>query len=190
MLSRGDDSGFTLVEMLVAIIITGVVMAPLGTAIVVGLRTTDATNTRLAESHDAQFLGEYLVPDLQSAAQVEPAPTTTVCSSDGTGGVLRLRWSDPASTTMSVPVVVTYVVQTVGTERQLHRILCTGATPVLGSDVVVAHALSASGPTVACASAAGATTSCSSPTTPALVTVTATAASGYSYAVTGSRRTS
>jgi prepilin-type N-terminal cleavage/methylation domain-containing protein len=62
-----SDAGFTLVELLLAIAILGVVIGPLAGGIIVGLRTMDQTSNRYSASNDAQVLARYLPPDVLSA---------------------------------------------------------------------------------------------------------------------------
>lgn len=62
-----SEAGFTLVELLLAVAILGIVIVPLTGAIIVGLRTMDQTSHRYAASNDAQVLTRYLPPDVQSA---------------------------------------------------------------------------------------------------------------------------
>jgi prepilin-type N-terminal cleavage/methylation domain-containing protein len=62
-----SEAGFTLVELLAAVAILGVVILPLTGGIILGLRTMDQTSHRYAGSNDAQVLTRYLPPDVQSA---------------------------------------------------------------------------------------------------------------------------
>lgn len=62
-----DDTGFTLVELLAAVAILGVVVLPLTGGIILGLRTMNSTTSRYSASNDAQVLSRYLPPDVQSA---------------------------------------------------------------------------------------------------------------------------
>ena len=94
---RADERGFTLVELMMAIALTGVVIAPLAAGIVVGLRTGDEAYNRVAGSNAAQLLSVWLPPDLQSAGpnsdDVVGAPTpNTDCS--GTQNLLRMKWRE------------------------------------------------------------------------------------------------
>src|SRR3954468_24647715 len=77
------EAGFTLVELLIGIAIAGFLIAVIGSAMVVGLKTTDATTQRLSESHDAQVTSAYLANDVQSAASVSMSPSNANCPSVG-----------------------------------------------------------------------------------------------------------
>lgn len=170
------EAGFTLVELLVATVITTVVIAAIAASIVVGLRTTDATNERLAESHDAQIAAAYFVPDVHSAD--DASTSDTECA--GATPVIRLRWTDG-----SVVKVASYVSESAGGELRLTRKYCEDGAPV--STLTIAHRLSASvPPTVACTGLAG--SSCTGE--PATATLQVTDTSGYSFEITAARRVS
>jgi prepilin-type N-terminal cleavage/methylation domain-containing protein len=171
-LRRGDDDrGLTLTELLVTIMVLGVIMVPLGNALIGFIRMTDDTSQRLSESRDAQIAAAYFAQDVQSVGtrdwtaypyplrqSVErDAPATGglyPCGAAGTpAAVIRLAWDDPTSARDSPTVIrVSYVVETVGAERQLHRILCKG-TAVPTSDIVIAHSLDTTLPAVTCSPA-------------------------------------
>lgn len=148
-----DDRGVTLIEVLIAMAILTVIMVPLGNAMISFFRNTDETNGRLSESHDAQIAAAYFAQDVQSLGRrdwgatgfglqqsievnVASAGGLFPCAPGTPNAVIRFLWDD---TTAGV-VRVSYVVQTVGTERQLHRIVCIGSSAV-SSDVVLAHNL-------------------------------------------------
>src|SRR5690242_5451403 len=76
---RGER-GFTLVELLVAIAILGVVAAVIGQAFVVSAETTNATAQRFSESHDAQVASAYLANDVQSTIGLTPTSCGGVAS--------------------------------------------------------------------------------------------------------------
>jgi Tfp pilus assembly protein PilV len=63
-----SELGVSLIELLLAITITTILVVPLGGAIFFGLRTTDATQTRLQQSNKADSLAALFGPDVQSAA--------------------------------------------------------------------------------------------------------------------------
>lgn len=147
------ERGVTLVEVLVAITILVIIMVPLGNAMISFYRNSDETNGRLSESHDAQIAAAYFTQDVQSLGRRDYGVTgfglqqsieVSVASDGGLfpcapgspEAVVRFLWDD---TTAGV-VRVSYVVQTVGTERQLHRITCIGSSAV-SSDLVLAHNL-------------------------------------------------
>jgi prepilin-type N-terminal cleavage/methylation domain-containing protein len=185
----GKQAGFTLVELLVAIVILGTIVGAIGSALIVGFRTQGSTQERLEQSSDAQLLASYFGPDVQSAKKALASPTDTVCSD--TGAVVRLTGKDPA-VSGATDVMTSYVVATVGGERQLRRRECRGGSAV--SDIPVVHKLGTTGTvTVTCQPA------CSSGDEPGTVSVTVTlpdtlpAAVGpgdYTFVVTGRRRVS
>jgi prepilin-type N-terminal cleavage/methylation domain-containing protein len=71
-----DQEGFTLVEILISTVILGILMTAMGGALIVSLKTSDATKQRFAESHDVQIASAYVANDVQSASAVDPSPTT------------------------------------------------------------------------------------------------------------------
>lgn len=132
--ARGDG-GFTLVELLMAIVLSGIILAPLTAGVLVGLRTTGETSNRLSGSNDAQLLSAWVTPDIQSAGNVAGdvvvAPTVnTECS--GVSNRLRLKWRETQGATTTTYVVAYAVVA--GTEGRwfLKRFQCVNggaATP-------------------------------------------------------------
>jgi prepilin-type N-terminal cleavage/methylation domain-containing protein len=63
---RRPDDGVSLIELLVAIVLLGVIAVPLGNAVISFFRNTNATTNRLAESHDSQISSAYFAQDVQS----------------------------------------------------------------------------------------------------------------------------
>lgn len=163
--TRGDD-GFTLVELLLAIIIIGVITVPLADVVIGYLHNTDATTARLLASHDVQITSAYWAQDVasigtrstddslsQSVIRGSDAwtdPNRFLCGAGGTP-IVRLAWDeftwDPILTKFTKTLVqVAYVRPTSTTE--MHRLLCKGSATV-ASDVTLAHELSTT-PTVSC----------------------------------------
>ena len=70
-----DDRGFTLIEMIVAVVITGIVSAVMLEAMFVGLRTIDDTNKRIAGSNDTQLIAGYFTADVASAITISTSGT-------------------------------------------------------------------------------------------------------------------
>jgi prepilin-type N-terminal cleavage/methylation domain-containing protein len=154
---RPDDRGVTLIEVLIAIAILGVIIVPLGVALVTFLRNSGATTNRLAESHDEQIASAYFAQDVESigvrdwttapyalktSVEQNAPPTTGLypCGAASTpNAVLRFAWDDPTSTTATRVIVVSYVVKTVGGEQQLHRLRCEAGSTTPTSDIVLAH---------------------------------------------------
>lgn len=177
-----DEVGFTLVELLIAVSILGVVISAVAAAMVVGLKTTDDTTTRLSESHDTQISTAYFGGDAQSADNVT-GNVADSCAGAGSTALVRFNWSDPVNTTTNLAKTVVYVIVPNGSGRELHRRYCEGTTGTVVSEVVVAHNLHPStAPTVTCLP--------SCPGKPDSVTITVTEATAYTYTLTGTRRTS
>ncbi|MEV8514983.1 prepilin-type N-terminal cleavage/methylation domain-containing protein [Dactylosporangium sp. NPDC051484] len=144
---RRDERGLTLVEVLVAIAILGIIIIPLGNALLSFIRNTDDTTRRLSESHDAQIMAAYFAQDVQSVGvrdwekdgfplkqSIFPnvdynslaynSPADKCGADDTPKAVVGFAWNNRGT---SETVRVSYVVKTVGTERQLHRIRCVGS---------------------------------------------------------------
>lgn len=165
---RRDQRGFTLVELLIAIVILGIIIVPLANGLIAFFRNSDATTGRLSESHDAQLAAAYFAQDVQSVGvrdwtaspyalkqSVEQNVGATgglyPCGT-GTTAVLRLAWDDPTSASGAPATVrVAYVIATsAGGEQQLRRIACGTGTTTPTSDVVLVHNLVSA--TVVCSS--------------------------------------
>jgi prepilin-type N-terminal cleavage/methylation domain-containing protein len=207
-LHAAAEAGFTLIELLISVTILGVIAVPLGNVMIGFLHNSNATVGRLAESHDAQISAAYFAQDVASLGArdwtdtVTPyaylqsvelnAPATGGLYPCGTGpnAVIRLAWDNYPNGASTAPVQnrAAYVVETVGSQQQLHRIACAGnATPV--SDAVLAHDLVSA--TADCATNCTGTGSA----LPRQITLTLTiadpqsgAGSSYTVTLTGDRR--
>ncbi|HZM84603.1 MAG TPA: prepilin-type N-terminal cleavage/methylation domain-containing protein [Candidatus Limnocylindrales bacterium] len=152
---KRDDRGVTLIEVLVAVTLLAIIMFPLTNAMITYLRNTNATNDRLAASHDAQIAAAFFAQDVQSigvrdwdvagfalkqSVELNVAPHAGLhqCGPAGAttpNAVVRMAWDDPAAATGRPPkVVVSYVVA----GRELHRWHCAGGA---FRDTMVAHNL-------------------------------------------------
>jgi prepilin-type N-terminal cleavage/methylation domain-containing protein len=105
MTSRRDD-GFTLVELMVAVVILVLVTAALAAALVVTFRTTDEANDRLARAHDVHISTSAFASDVQSADAVVGGPTSPPCGSANAD--LSFVWTDTAASPSPVAHVVSY----------------------------------------------------------------------------------
>ncbi len=121
------DDGFTLVELLVAIAILGIVVGVLASAFIVSARTTGATTQRFNESHDAQIASAYVANDVQSANSI-----STVAACGGGAPLLTFVYAPVESVT----ALASYFY--IGADKQLIRRFCEdGVTSI--SDVILAH---------------------------------------------------
>lgn len=158
---RKRADGFTLVELLVAVVILGIITVPITNVIVGYLRSSDATTSRLLASHDAQIAAAYWAQDVASIGKRDPAthvlqPSIQVpaMTSDPkctfAGKLATFTWDDYLNATDPATVVtVSYVVayNSVSLQCELHRVRST--SPV--TDVVLVHYLyPASPPTITC----------------------------------------
>jgi prepilin-type N-terminal cleavage/methylation domain-containing protein len=175
-MSRGEE-GFTLVELLISTVILGILCGVITEAMIVGLRTSDNTDQRVRESVDAQLISVYFPRDAQAATQVT---TGTVDACSNQISVAALSWPDPASAATTKRAA--YVLgSTPSGERLLTRWYCD-ATGTSQRAVVQNLNSSLTPVSVTCSSA------CSG--APQTITMTLTDASGYSYSVSGTRRSS
>jgi prepilin-type N-terminal cleavage/methylation domain-containing protein len=210
--ARRRETGFTLVELIVAIAILGIITVPMANVVVGMLRNTTNTSDRLALSHDAQISATYFGADVAAVGLRDYSLPTTpdtpipylksvelnaafdadghVCGTSATPVAAVRLLSDDWDTSVTPPVaritVVGYYLTPTGTVRELHRIKCVGsARPV---DVVVAHYVDPVSLSATCSS------TCESTTVPGQITVSYRSMKGavaaYPVTLIGQRRQS
>ncbi len=149
MRSRAQE-GFTLVETLVTVVITGIIGGAVVASIIIGLRTTDATANRLADSRDAQLAAAYFGTDVQAADRVSVGPASSPSAPSCAPTVPRIvDLIDDQVGGSGAPSIVTYVTETTGGRMNLRRLACQG-TDVVADVVVAADLLDASPPLATC----------------------------------------
>ncbi|GAA2663727.1 type II secretion system protein [Streptomyces lunalinharesii] len=104
-----SESGFTLTELLVTIVIVGIIGVLLPKAIILGLRFTAGTEKRVAATSAVGTLNRYFYGDVQSADDVTTGPACGVA-----GVIVHLSWT-------GADVVYTYDQPT----GALKRVKCT-----------------------------------------------------------------
>jgi prepilin-type N-terminal cleavage/methylation domain-containing protein len=172
MASRpAKEDGFTLVELLLAIVLVSVITLAVGDALIGFTRNTDATIHRLGESHDAQLSAAYFAQDvasigmrdrdeaLEQSVETRSKSKVLACGVPQGHLVVRLGWDDPMTATAATQVLVSYVVEVVAGQRQMHRLVCSPSHGML-SDTIVAHYLGATLPVVTCTDAKAQPTRC------------------------------
>jgi prepilin-type N-terminal cleavage/methylation domain-containing protein len=87
---KRNDSGFTLVELLVVIVILGIITPVLTESVILALRTTDSTAASISRSVASGALGSAFARDVQSADEVSTSDLT--CA--GADVVISFAWTD------------------------------------------------------------------------------------------------
>ncbi len=137
------DSGMTLPELLISIVVTGTLCASMAVATTVILRQGDNTEGRLNNSRSEQSVGLWMPADLASAEDVDTSPGASPCGTQcppninvGGSNALMLTWTGfIAGATEPIPTVTTvsyrYVQNDAG-EFEVIRVACVavnGAAP-------------------------------------------------------------
>ncbi|SDI21676.1 prepilin-type N-terminal cleavage/methylation domain-containing protein [Actinokineospora alba] len=203
-----DDAGFTLVELLMAIVILGVISVPLAGLIIAGLRQSASASARLQLSHDSQISATYFGQDVSTVGIRDYAaahgltgvafkPSIQLDAAFDAGGhvcgtaatptakirLLSERWDNSAAAPASSVDVVAYYLVPVGPVSELHRIKCSGGTV---ADVIVAHYVDPATLAVDCGGA------CDTAAVPQRVTMSFTVATAnadpYVISLNGQRR--
>lgn len=84
------EDGFSLIELVMALGLLGAISTVVTAAIVIGLRTADTSNERIAGSIDRQLLAVYFTRDAQNAH----VQLTDGCP-DGETTIVKFAWTDP-----------------------------------------------------------------------------------------------
>jgi prepilin-type N-terminal cleavage/methylation domain-containing protein len=187
---RPVDQGFTLIELVIAIAILGLVMSAACAAMLTALRSNRETAQRLGTSNDQQYAATFFAEDIASANTVT-SNATAVCGAAVTA-VLNITSTDIDTTTSGVPATppptpeattrsISYVMTTQTTNDGTYGVLERRACGTSGTAQVtrVAKRLSTSVAPVV--------------NTAALPTVTMTltaGADGQTYTLYGTRRSS
>ncbi len=161
---RRGDRGFTLVEVLIALLLSGMIGGVVVAALITSLNAASSTTDQVNDSTDAGLISSFLIRDAQSAGGIDPATAAgdqslgvSTDPSDPAGvacnpapPVVRFSWIDRTSVTEETRVVVTYASVTDpvdSTKLQLVRRVCsyheaetTNVDVVLGSNMVAAAA--------------------------------------------------
>lgn len=144
------DVGATLTELLIGIVLMGIIMTALTSAVIVITKQRANTNGRLNNARAEQNLNIWLPADLTSTETVSTAANASPCgascptTADTRGSnALMLTWKTlqtNGSVAQQVTVNVSYRYMKVGTEYRLVRVACTsvaGAAWTCSSTVVL-----------------------------------------------------
>jgi prepilin-type N-terminal cleavage/methylation domain-containing protein len=85
-----SDAGFTLPELLVAIVLGGLVVSAVSAALIAALGNTATSADRMASSQNANLLSIYFTRDIASATDVLPRTRSGPCLTSR--ACVRLRW--------------------------------------------------------------------------------------------------
>lgn len=188
---RGGDSGLTLVELMISIVILGLVTSATVVALYSSLSSSNHITQRLRESNDAQIISAWLVRDAQAAGGTNPtsgAVDSTLgvtlnsgggCATAGTP-VVSFRWVDRTATTADTKVSA---YSTDGTNLVRSQCVNGGAASVATLGQHVASATASCAPAANCP---GLPTSVTVTITEAADSVTPTAT--FTYDLTASLR--
>jgi prepilin-type N-terminal cleavage/methylation domain-containing protein len=175
---RGDDGGFTLIELVITISIVGIIVVALAGVVLQYFKVSTTTQTRLDESTDQQFVSAYWQQDVSSLGvhgftpddvdqlpaqpsvwtSTAPSGTPSGCTSGLPGTVvIGFAWNDyPSSTgpsddptTVWTNAVVNAAVYTAQQVGDEWQLSRVRCTGAAATTIVVAHHLTAA-PTPAC----------------------------------------
>jgi prepilin-type N-terminal cleavage/methylation domain-containing protein len=85
--SVSDETGLTLIELMIAMVVLAVIIGPVVTSMLLGLLSTSGTRDRIADAAGAQLLSSYFPADIQSAGG--RTTTGTLTSGIATTGLGR-----------------------------------------------------------------------------------------------------
>lgn len=112
---RRRDEGMTLIELILAVVMLGLISVVISSAIIVTLRQHDNTDGRLNVARSEQSVSLWIPADLSSATVVDTSPEATPCGASVCDGidlsagsnVLMMTWTT-GSGTNAVDTAVSY----------------------------------------------------------------------------------
>jgi Tfp pilus assembly protein PilE len=174
-----DETGVTLIELLISVILLGIIIVPLTGAFIDGINSTTASQKRLSEARSPMFSNAYFAEDAQSADTITRASDSTTPTCGSGTNVISFAWNEAGT-----PYSVSYVLGTNATNTVLKRNYCK---PSGSSTIVVAPVLGGNG---ACGQPACADYALDATNHPRTVSLTATTPNGENsfFTLTGTRR--
>ena len=134
--------GFTLVELLLTVTILSLVIGVLTDTLILGLRTTGDTQTRIAQADAQQFIAHYVSRDV--VASVAATPGGTAC---GVANAALVTTAQSAPTLSAPDQAVAYSVASDGLSRSTCAVGATSAATVSTiSDEVTAFTATCAAP--------------------------------------------
>jgi prepilin-type N-terminal cleavage/methylation domain-containing protein len=130
--STNREQGFTLVELLIAITVSGLLISAMVFGFITTMRGTAGAHDRFVASNGNHTLATYFASDVQSAnatvVSTDPTSTSGCATTEAsTTNVLRVQWWEkPTLTTMNA-FSVSYRTRQVGGTWQLVRYSCSGS---------------------------------------------------------------
>ena len=96
-MERGDESGFTLIELVVTVTVIPIVIGGIATALISLLSLQNTVNNRVGDSNDALVASTDFNRDVQSATFMTTLPSTQTTAACGTTSatvtqILGLEW--------------------------------------------------------------------------------------------------
>lgn len=128
---RGRDRGATLVEMILAISLVGIIMAAVSTAVVVLIRNSSETTERVGDAQDVRQLVNYFPGDIRSSTleRIEVTHGGAPRASECQGVPESAAVQHVAATSFTGLTRVEYRTSFDGTAAELHRWTCLRNEP-------------------------------------------------------------
>ena len=185
--ARRDESGFTLVELLVTCIVQSMIVGAIASSFFLFIHAQDSTQQRLGKSHDAQLAATYFITDAHAVSGPEVSLNDTTSCADpnppvtGTlSPVARFTWSVSVGAGTTTTDAINYV----RTGSSLMRRYCRAGTFV--DDVIVGSNIT--GATVTCSPTANCTGTPTAITISVTETQDASESSPYTYTLSAAFR--
>lgn len=145
-----DEDGFTLPELIMAITLLSIVMAPLALALMTSLKVIGRTTERFGDSRSALISAAYFANDVESAQAIQVNDPSPCGGAAGITPVVSFVWADAAAGKGVAPTKeASYVIDASdATNKKLLRRSCTIGGPAATSTAAVL--LGATAPAVTC----------------------------------------
>jgi len=129
MRDRRREAGITLIELMIAVTLLGIIIVPLTTAMVTGLISTGEAASRLSESRSPLFASAYFADDAQSS-DVNGITVGGTASCGGGTNVVTFTWNETNAGTNTQ-----YVASYATSNGKLIRSFCKNSVPVTTTTV-------------------------------------------------------